>query len=429
MTLPWLPWILTLYGALTLTSMGAMSIGAVLVGLLTLTIALKDEKFRSHFREAYRDLVRDSGVRWILISGAVYLGVISASILQARIWPIAFGSFRLDLGWLSVFQDFGKLWYYPFGLVLTLLFRMVNPLRQTQVYQAWLVTSVLIAVWAPVQFVSGVPGNQAIPELPGFFHARGLSGHHLSAASIFIFPLFAWLGLARFFSLRAGRSRTAVWVARASALAVIVLLFLGWSRMLWVALPLGLFLFFVGRNRKAWLPTLMTAAVGLIGAFQLPFIHDRITSSLGVGTRFNLWHLNWGFFLERPILGVGWRKTSEVLSLWYQSIGVSDLQSQFISHAHNMGIELLSGTGVAGFLAWFGFNFAIFRFLLNSFRSSSVLLVRELSWALFCAWTTLLLNGLTQVNFWEGKVQHQMMWSLALFIAVKQLLERTLQES
>ena len=84
MTLQWLPWILTLYGALTLTSMGAMSIGAVLVGIVTFAFALKDETFRSLFHEAYRELVRDSQVRWILILGALYLGVISASILQSR---------------------------------------------------------------------------------------------------------------------------------------------------------------------------------------------------------------------------------------------------------------------------------------------------------------------------------------------------------
>ena len=32
-------------------------------------------------------------------------------------------------------------------------------------------------------------------------------------------------------------------------------------------------------------------------------------------------------------------------------------------------------------------------------------------WA--CAWIVFHLNGLTQVNFWEAKVQHQMAWVIA----------------
>jgi hypothetical protein len=36
---------------------------------------------------------------------------------------------------------------------------------------------------------------------------------------------------------------------------------------------------------------------------------------------------------------------------------------------------------------------------------------------LFCAWIVLHLNGLTQVNVWEGKVEHQMAWALAWALA------------
>ena len=35
------------------------------------------------------------------------------------------------------------------------------------------------------------------------------------------------------------------------------------------------------------------------------------------------------------------------------------------------------------------------------------------AWGLLCAWIVFQLNGLTQVNFWEGKVMHQMMWAVA----------------
>ena len=37
---------------------------------------------------------------------------------------------------------------------------------------------------------------------------------------------------------------------------------------------------------------------------------------------------------------------------------------------------------------------------------------------LLCAWVVFQINGLTQVNFWEGKVQHQMMWMVAWSLAL-----------
>jgi O-antigen ligase len=137
---------------------------------------------------------------------------------------------------------------------------------------------------------------------------------------------------------------------------------------------------------------------------------------MGISTRFELWRTNLEFFEARPILGVGWRLNHELAHLRLNSL-VSDPEvrkNTFIGHAHNNIIEMLAGTGLVGTLAWMLFNFQVLRMAWNSSRRSD--LGSAVAWGVFCAWILLHLNGLTQVNFWEGKVMHQWTFALGLLL-------------
>lgn len=408
--------LITLYGALTMTSMAGMSIGAAILILGACYVLLKERRGLSSWSAHLRLLKQDVDLRRLFWCALAYVLVLLLSTLQARIWPLRVTPEHSLEFTTSLPSDLLRVWYFPFLALLITLFTRFSALTFSLFVKGWLGASLIFAIWSPVQFATGMPGYQSIPELPGFFHARGLFGHHLSAASILIFPFYAWVALARIQMRKDKRLTVRGILYILGACSIALFLFLGWSRMLWIALPAGFFAYTVLRNRKRIGIALLGLTALALGAFNTSFVRDRIESSLGVQTRFELWSRNWELFTLRPVLGVGWRKTSEALTALYQSEGTTDLSGVFVSHAHNMVIELLSGVGVIGLLVWLLLNGTLLRYFWRHAQSLNLEL-REWSWAMLGAWLTLLLNGLTQVNFWEGKVQHQMMWSLALYLS------------
>jgi O-antigen ligase len=173
--------------------------------------------------------------------------------------------------------------------------------------------------------------------------------------------------------------------------------------MLWLGLPIGIALWLIlhlpKRNAFALIILLV---LGLGVATQIPSVNQRLKYSSGYVTRENLWRANFEFFKERPLTGAGWLRNQE-LSGYYLLAQDPGATKVFSGHAHNDLIDALGSTGALGALA----------FLLWSGG------VIWLAWkarnrGLVCAWVVFQLNGLTQLNFWEGKVTHQMMFAVAL---------------
>ena len=71
---------------------------------------------------------------------------------------------------------------------------------------------------------------------------------------------------------------------------------------------------------------------------------------------------------------------------------------------------MLGGTGLLGALAWLAWCWVTLKILWRGFKNP---VSQSFAWGLLCAWLVFQINGLTQVNFWEGKVMHQMMWVVA----------------
>ncbi|MGZ3699715.1 MAG: O-antigen ligase family protein, partial [Bdellovibrionota bacterium] len=227
-----------------------------------------------------------------------------------------------------------------------------------------------------------------------------------------IFPFFVAVALALSPVLaRPARQRS----AGVSVLGFVAL-FATFSRTLWAALPLGLFIAlgrYVSRARYA---VLVAAAVvaGLV-AFQIPQIHGRLLMGGGTSERMTLWRVNWQFFELRPVFGIGWRKAQELTAYYFEEKFPTTWKDLFIGHAHNNLLEMLSGTGIVGTLIWLAWCFLVLRLAWRLSRGRSVR--ADVAWGLFCAFVVLHLNGLTQANFWEGKVLHQIMWAAGLLIA------------
>jgi O-antigen ligase len=272
--------------------------------------------------------------------------------------------------------------------------------------RAWIICFGLISAVGVVQFFTGLPRAQPNPLLPGYFHPVLFLGHHLSVASIWIFPFFCALELLvnREFRARVGLR---LWFLVPAVVCAAFVLVFAYSRTLWVALPVGLVVWSLLRLPRRVVVGL-TAALLVCGAVfsQLPVIQTRLHTEMGVGDRIELWKANWAFFVARPLFGVGFGKNQGLSYDYFRSIhpGQTDF---FVGHAHNIYLELLAGTGLAGLLAWLAWIGGVFAALLRAIRAPGTL---SFAGAAFAAWVVFLVNGATQVNFWEGKVLHQCMW-------------------
>jgi hypothetical protein len=73
----------------------------------------------------------------------------------------------------------------------------------------------------------------------------------------------------------------------------------------------------------------------------------------------------------------------------------------------------VGSTGTIGFLfflLWWGFLFWV---LAVEIRNPSLVGDPNFTKGLFAALIVFQINGITQVNFWDAKVQHQLMWIVA----------------
>lgn len=251
------------------------------------------------------------------------------------------------------------------------------------------------------QFFTGWPIQQGIPGLDGYYHSVGLLGHHLSLASIWIFPSFLFLDL-YLSSYHRGKKISGI-----AAVLGFITIFLSFSRMAWAATVLGLLMYGVFKIKSLkWRTGFVLGGLILaLGAYQLPSVQNRIHSRLGVQDRFEIWGVHRRMFEMRPWTGVGFRQSEAYSSLLLTSENPG--KEVFSGHAHNNFLEILSGTGVLGALAWLVWSLWVLVHFWKNTRVPGVL-------GLFAAWIVFHLNGLTQVNFWEGKVLHQMMWAVAI---------------
>jgi O-antigen ligase len=410
--------------------MAGMSMGIVLVALgVALGLGLS-RAFRKRFFEQAQASFRSGSVRAFAFLTLALVAALLASLVMLKVAP------HREVGASApefFLRDIGKLLYLTFPFLWVTLLQMMGEQRKKQVLGIWCFFAGLMGIFGVIQFFTGFPRPQVIPTSPQFFHVTLLFGHHLSTASIMIFPGFAALALAQAEAPRIAaptgwfrflRFRGFWLFSGTSALFAVLLSF---SRMAWLALPMGLLVFTL-RHFKFGRPRLRT--LGLMALVLLsvstviwktPTLQERIRNPMGISTRLALWKWNVELFLERPVFGVGWRR-SEVFThaLVQEKLPDPRLRKDiFVGHAHNNWIEMLSGTGLVGLVMWSLYSlFPVWRAFryrrLQTFWSS-------LSWGLACAWIVFLLNGLTQVNFWEGKVMHQ--WALSLGFLLMTLVE------
>ncbi|OFZ05074.1 MAG: hypothetical protein A2070_11310 [Bdellovibrionales bacterium GWC1_52_8] len=395
------------YAVCSLVSMAAMSISAFLV--LVAVFYHARVQAGSHGNGLWHELreacAQNSGKMFFRASLAL-AATLLLSLLAARVFPSLYEGHALRL---QFWRTSSKLWYLFWPLLLWVGLKNLSTSNRRAVLQCWIWAFVLLSLIGIVQYFTGWPRPQVIPGNEPYFHTTLFLGHHLSVASIFIFPFFAVLDLARKPAGLLGRGLSRGVLIIAVGLGVVALLGT-YSRMLWVALPIGLLLWSLLSLPRKWAimaSILVVLGVGLV--LQHPKIQSRVQASMGVGDRQALWNANLEFFKNRPLTGTGWRMNEEA-SAYFLEARTPLGAPVFSGHAHSNVLDLLGGTGALGTLAWVGWWWVIFIILGKALHSPSGL---KFPVGLLCAFVVFHINGLTQVNFWEAKVQHQLAFMIA----------------
>jgi len=358
------------------------------------------------------------------------------SLVVAKIFPFAYAGHDPEI----TFHGFLKIWYLVIPVILATVFEAASlgeNLSIVTIVKPWWWLTIALFVLAVVQYFTGWPQPQLIPDTVDRFHATLFFGHHLSTASILIFPTFTALAVALgAITRKKTYSFVSVQLVLIAGIAGYGILFLSYARTAWIAIVIGALLLLKKYlasqlSRKQWILGAVAVAVVGLAATQLPIIQGRLQKLYGINERAELWKANIDFFTHRPITGIGWLKTQEMSEYYFKQIDPDHYREHFWGHAHSNFFEMLGGTGILGLLAFLGWSLFTLkfahglstRFELRALASKTT--DQNQSWdffysdfarGIFVALLLLHFNGLTNVTFWEGKVMHQQMLAVGLLL-------------
>lgn len=402
------------YAFSNLISMAVMSLGAVALVFVLASVVLRSFWVGSSPREnsSLKSQLSKSelsfGVAdfmYLKLSLAFAL-VCFGSLVAAKSFPLYFEGHSVSV---RLFKDSLKLWYLFWPLVIAFGLQLLTDVNRARVVKVVFYTFLILCAVGIIQHYTGWPRKQHIPESPAYHHAVLFIGHHLSVSSIFIFPWFIFLN--RAWNRRFGGNPTQAkrdYKMLFFVLAGAVLLFFTYSRMLWISWPLGCALFVVLKlSRKSRLKVIFCAILVFIAFAMIPDVRMRFVSNQGISERESIWRNNLVLFKRRPLLGVGWQHSIDHLS-FYKKYELKDAKF-FAGHSHNNFLEALVTTGGVGAFIWLLWWMYIFNLAWKSrrFEKNSDYVSGS---GLFSALVVFQLNGLTQVNFGDAKVLHQLMW-------------------
>lgn len=347
------------------------------------------------------------------------------SLAWARISGLELFGVRPEIRWL---EDTRKLWHIFFPFVLGSFLSRLPDEDFKKTLRVWLGAGLVLAAFGVVQYYVPIYKSQYLPHitydtyvrgngfwdsLRGRYHATGLTGFHLSFASIFAFPTGVWFALTALRWREQGWSQRTRWFA-AGALLFFITNILTYSKTTWAALPLLVLgvAFVAMRGRIRYILTAVMIVFAAVGMRTSEF-HLRFQGTDTIKERFEVWSANLEMVRQHPLVGVGWHHNSDLSEAYYKARGIHG----FVSHAHNNFLDQLASTGVFGLAGFVWWNFVVIAIAYRLFRRGGVaaptadsetrLLYRALGLGFFGGWFLLHLSGLTQTNFWDAKVLHQ----------------------
>ncbi|MCO5142789.1 MAG: O-antigen ligase family protein [Oligoflexia bacterium] len=404
-------WALATYGMLSLSSMAGMGIGGALFILCTLVLMVVDKSLRESFFLALR-----TERAFLYASGFIFLSA-ALSLFAAKIWP--------PDPQLEGFKELKKFHYflYPFFIG----FALKKGADQIERHPFWFfygLAFMLCGVIAGVQFFAKdlFPAEWLSHRFfrssgnTGRYHGQGLMFFHLSFASAMTFGVA--LGLSRLlWPLKWEKLKSRLYWTAVAILSSLGLYF-SFSRIGLLALvSVIVFLLFLKKPKIGLIGVVLTALL-IFGLWtNSTSLRDRfLESRAGMTERVYLWAASWEMFIDRPIVGFGFGRSASYTPKYIDKI-LNGEKPNMTSHAHNNILDTLASTGLVGVLAYFLWFGLLISFGIRAFLKSENHM-RWLSAAALAGMLGFQINGLTQVNFWDGKSQHSLMIWAGILVAL-----------
>ncbi len=183
-------------------------------------------------------------------------------------------------------------------------------------------------------------------------------------------------------------------------------LLLTYSRGAWISAAVMAFLLGLIWNRRIWVVFLAIPAVLL---FYHGGIADRLISifshreaDTSVAMRLDMWSDTVEMWLDHPFFGIGWGSFKFAYPAYNELIQKAGIT---IFHCHNLFLNILTETGLAGFITFFTFFFGHFHYgrlqLLKACRESFSYMLAA---AVICVVAAISVSGLSDDDLFSTQV-------------------------
>jgi len=144
--------------------------------------------------------------------------------------------------------------------------------------------------------------------------------------------------------------------------------------------------------------------------------HEGAVFGYDQAARFLLWGVAFELFTNSPIIGAGWGNFVGLYGSYLSSF--ASWLPPGVYAVHNIYLQLLAETGIAGFTIFFGFFYKTIRQAFRQLRSSTDFINRALAFGVVGALLAILIHGFVDFLFQVGPQFGAAFWTLlALFVA------------
>jgi O-antigen ligase len=390
--------LLLLYSVALVCSVAAMEIISV---LLTLTAMVLFVIHKDWQKPNFTSL----GVCLLVFNGAIFLSLIFSPADSVN-WILGLKTFKYSM------------WAWALAYLLT-RYLSFEEIKSWLPY--WFSLILILSLYTIFQFFYGVDffrSQSKIVAIGAFYRPTGFFSMSLTLAYCLAMGAISLVPLA--FHQNKTKYASLFWgIALVAMLAVGLTL----SRGAWLSYAISLVLVVVllRSKRLAVASGLALVLVGLVLALN-PSVQAKFWNAFDLqdssqSYRLILWKSYWQIFLDHPFIGTGWLQGEAFLTQAFEKIGQPNFG--FKSHAHSNYLQILSGVGIFGIMAYLALIFSGLRAAYRQFcAGKEKTLVNYLGLSLLATQVLFHLGGLTESNLIDAELTHFLFSQWAILMSL-----------